>query len=105
MTNHQWRKNDEYSRFFDGKAHGAGRRRDGRRIFAGFEAKRKTTLRVNRLKTEPMQILKALADAGLSAQRVPWSGDALILDHADEGAVAACRCLKAAKSTCRVFRR
>lgn len=36
-----------------------------------------------------MQILKALADAGLSAQRVPWSGDALILDHADEGAVAA----------------
>ena len=60
-----------------------------RRIFAGFEAKRKTTLRVNRLKAEPMQILKALADAGLSAQRVPWSGDALILDHADEGAVAA----------------
>ena len=56
-----------------------------RRIFAGFEAKRKTTLRVNRLKAEPMQILKALADAGLSAQRVPWSGDALILDHADEG--------------------
>ena len=43
-----------------------------RRIFAGFEAKRKTTLRVNRLKAEPMQILKALADAGLSAQRVPW---------------------------------
>lgn len=60
-----------------------------RRIFAGFESKRKTTLRVNRLKAEPMQILKALADAGLSAQRVPWSGDALILDHADEGAVAA----------------
>ena len=60
-----------------------------RRIFASFEAKRKTTLRVNRLKAEPMQILKALADAGLSAQRVPWSGDALILDHADEGAVAA----------------
>ena len=60
-----------------------------RRIFAGFEAKRKTTLRVNRLKAEPMQILKALADAGLSAQHVPWSGDALILDHADEGAVAA----------------
>ena len=41
------------------------------------------------LKAEPMQIIKALADAGLSAQRVPWSGDALILDHADEGAVAA----------------
>ena len=35
-----------------------------RRIFAGFEAKRKTTLRVNRLKAEPVQILKALADAG-----------------------------------------
>lgn len=76
-----------------------------RRIFEGFEAKRKTTLRVNRLKAEPMQILKALADAGLSAQRAAVERDALISGHADEGAVAACRCLKAAKSTCRVFRR
>ena len=60
-----------------------------RRIFSGFEAKRKTTLRVNRLKAEPAQIVSALADAGISAQTVPWSGDALILENADEEAVAA----------------
>ena len=60
-----------------------------RRIFAGFEAKRKTTLRVNRLKAEPTQILNALADAGISARSVPWSGEALILENADEEAVTA----------------
>lgn len=60
-----------------------------RRIFAGFEAERRTTLRVNRLKAEPAQILAALAYAGISAQTVPWSGDALILQNADEATVAA----------------
>ena len=60
-----------------------------RRIFSGFEAKRKTTLRVNRLKAEPAQIVSALADVGISAQTVPWSGDALILENADEEAIAA----------------
>ena len=60
-----------------------------RRIFAGFEAKRKTTLRVNRLKAEPAQIISALADAGISTQTVPWCEDALILENADEGAVTA----------------
>ena len=60
-----------------------------RRIFSGFEAKRKTTLRVNRLKAEPAQIVSALADVGILAQTVPWSGDALILENADEEAVAA----------------
>ena len=60
-----------------------------RRIFAGFEAKRQTTLRVNRLKAEPTQILNALADAGISARSVPWSGEALILENADEEAVTA----------------
>ena len=59
------------------------------RIFAGFEAKRKTTLRVNRLKAEPAQIVSALADAGISTQTVPWCEDALILENADEGAVTA----------------
>ena len=60
-----------------------------RRIAAGFEAGRKTTLRVNRLKAEPAQIAAALADAGISARRVPWSEDALVLEGAGEDAVAA----------------
>ena len=60
-----------------------------RRIAAGFEAGRKTTLRVNRLKAEPAQIAAALADAGISARRVPWSEDALVLEGAGEAAVAA----------------
>ena len=57
-----------------------------RRIAAGFEAGRKTTLRVNRLKAEPAQIAAALADAGISARRVSWSEDALVLEGA--GAVS-----------------
>ena len=60
-----------------------------RRIAAGFEAGRKTTLRVTRLKAEPAQIAAALADAGISARRVPWSEDALVLEGAGEAAVAA----------------
>ena len=60
-----------------------------RRIAAGFEAGRKTTLRVNRLKAEPAQIAAVLADAGISARRVPWSEDALVLEGAGEAAVAA----------------
>ena len=59
-----------------------------RRIAAGFEAGRKTTLRVNRLKAGPAQIAAALADAGISARRVPWSEDALVLEGAGEDAVA-----------------
>ena len=76
-------------------ASGATRWRDllgeetARRIAAGFEAGRKTTLRVNRLKAEPAQIAAALADAGISARRVPWSEDALVLEGAGEAAVAA----------------
>ncbi len=83
------RKNHEYSRFFDGKTHGAVWRETARRIAAGFGAGRKTTLRVNRLKAEPAQIAAALADAGISARRVPWSEDALVLEGAGEAAVAA----------------
>lgn len=60
-----------------------------RRIAAGFEARRKTTLRVNRLKAEPARIAAALADAGISTRRVPWSEDALVLEGAGEDAVAA----------------
>lgn len=72
-----------------------------RRIAAGFEAGRKTTLRVNRLKAEPAQIAAALADAGISARRVPWSEDALVLEGAARTRWPPCRCLKTAKSTCR----
>ena len=76
-----------------------------RRIAAGFEAGRKTTLRVNRLKAEPAQIAAALADAGISARRVPWSEDALVLEGAGEATVAALPMFEKAKSTCRVSRR
>ena len=55
-----------------------------RRIAAGFEAGRKTTLRVNRLKAEPARIAAALADAGISTRRVPWSEDALVLEGAGQ---------------------
>ena len=40
-----------------------------RRIAVGFEAGRKTTLRVNRLKAEPAQIAAALADAARALER------------------------------------
>ena len=49
------------------------------RIVAGYGAARLTTLRVNRLKAEPQAVREALAAAGITAEGVPWSADALVL--------------------------
>lgn len=57
------------------------------RIFAGFSARRLTTLRVNRLKTDADSVRRALSDAGIETQGVAWSEDALILLNAKEDAV------------------
>ena len=57
------------------------------RIFAGFSARRLTTLRVNRLKTDADSVRRALDDAGIETQDVAWSEDALILLNAKEDAV------------------
>jgi len=57
------------------------------RISRGFEAQRATTLRANRLKSDAVSVCAALEAAGITAQRVAWSEDALILDSAREGAV------------------
>ena len=54
------------------------------RILAGYEAQRAVTLRVNRLKSEPASIRAALEQAGMQAQSVPWSEDALVLPGAAE---------------------
>ena len=59
------------------------------RIFAGFSARRLTTLRVNRLKTDADSVRRALADAGIETQTAAWSEDALILLNAKEDAVSA----------------
>ena len=62
---------------------------DAERIAQGYAARRVTTLRVNRLKAEPQAVRDALREAGLQAQTVPWSGDALVLEDAHEEAVTA----------------
>ena len=59
------------------------------RILAGYEARRAVTLRVNRLKSEPASIRAALEQAGIQAQSVPWSEDALVLPGAAEEDVMA----------------
>ena len=53
-------------------------------IVVGYGAARLTTLRVNRLKAEPQAVREALAAAGIAAEGVPWSADALVLSS--EGA-------------------
>ena len=49
------------------------------RIVEGYAQRRLTTLRVNRLKAEPNAVREALAAAGITAEGVPWSADALVL--------------------------
>ncbi|MBQ7887966.1 MAG: RsmB/NOP family class I SAM-dependent RNA methyltransferase [Clostridia bacterium] len=57
------------------------------RIAQGFEAKRKTTLRANRLKSDVASVRAALEGAGVSVKSVAWSEDALVLEDAREDAV------------------
>lgn len=53
-------------------------------IIAGMQAQRHTTLRVNRLKSEPEKIAAALTEAGIAFERVPFSEDAFLLTEARE---------------------
>ena len=57
------------------------------RIAQGFDCERKTTLRANTIKSSADAVLSALDAAGIQAQRVAWSGDAMILENAHEDAV------------------
>ena len=57
------------------------------RIAQGFEAKRKTKLRANRLKSDVASVRAALEGAGVSVKSVAWSEDALVLEDAREDAV------------------
>ena len=59
------------------------------RILAGYAARRRTTLRVNTLKSDAQRVADQLREAGIDFERAPWSGDALILGHAREDAVTA----------------
>ena len=58
------------------------------RILAGYAARRRTTLRVNRLRTDPDAVRAALTGAGIGTEPVGWSGDALVLENAREEALA-----------------
>ncbi len=59
------------------------------RIEAGLSARRLATLRVNRLRSEPGAVMRALEEAGIACETVPWSEDALVLTEAREDALAA----------------
>lgn len=57
------------------------------RIAQGFEAKRKTTLRANRLRSDAASVRAALENAGVCVKKVVWSADAFVLENAREDAV------------------
>lgn len=57
------------------------------RISRGFEAKRVTTLRANRIRSDAATVRAALDGASIAVRDVAWSGDAMILENAREDAV------------------
>ena len=59
------------------------------RIYDGFAAQRKTTLRVNTLKTDVAAVSAALGAAGIAHEAAPWSENALMMAHGSEAAVQA----------------
>lgn len=60
---------------------------DVQRICAGYDVRRRTTLRTNRLKADAETVASALAAAGIAFERAPWSKDAFILESGSEEAV------------------
>lgn len=58
-------------------------------IYEGFAARRKTTLRVNTIKTDAETVMRALTEAGIACEAAPWSGDALIMESGSEAAMQA----------------
>lgn len=57
------------------------------RILKGYAARRKVTLRVNRLKANKESVAAALSSAGISYRKVPWFSDAFIVEEEREDAV------------------
>lgn len=53
-------------------------------ILKGYQVKRKTTLRVNTIKTTMDKVRKELKNAGIAFEEVAWNKDAIILLEADE---------------------
>jgi len=53
-------------------------------IIQGMQERRRTSLRVNRLKSTPEAVAQALADAGVAFERLPFSEDAFLLNEARE---------------------
>ncbi|MBQ9307485.1 MAG: RsmB/NOP family class I SAM-dependent RNA methyltransferase [Clostridia bacterium] len=56
-------------------------------IEAGFRANRPVTLRVNRLAATTEEVLQALSEEGVKAERVDWYEDALVLPEISEAQV------------------
>ena len=59
------------------------------RIYEGFAAQRKTTLRVNTLKSDAAAVTAALTEAGIAWEKAPWSENAIIMPHGSEERVQA----------------
>lgn len=59
------------------------------RIYEGFAAQRKTTLRVNTLKSDAAAVTAALTEAGIEREKAPWSENAIIMPHGSEALVQA----------------
>lgn len=57
------------------------------RIVKGYAARRKVTLRVNRLKADKESVAAALSSAGISYREVPWFSDAFVVEGEREDAV------------------
>ena len=59
------------------------------RIYEGFAARRRATLRVNTIKSDAGTVSAALSAAGVEHSAAPWSENALIMPHGSEAAVQA----------------
>lgn len=54
------------------------------KIVKGYQVKRKTTLRINTIKSNAEEIKNALDNVGIKYSNVDWYEDALIIENADE---------------------
>ena len=59
------------------------------KIYEGFAAERRTTLRVNTLKANASDVCAALMQAGIACEKAPWSENAIIMPHGSEVQVQA----------------
>lgn len=60
---------------------------DVARILAGTEGRRRCSLRVNRMKSDPAAVADALERAGQRFEQVPWYEDAFLLESGSEEAI------------------